>query len=192
MAFLNDSDIEALGFKYCGRNVRISTRAAIYDADRISIGDNSRIDDFAVLAGAITIGRNVHVTVMCNLAGGRAGIEIGDFSTLAYRCDIVAQSDDYTGSTMTNSTVPAEYKRETSERVVIGRHVILGTATIVLPGLVIGDGAAAGAGTLFTSSAEPWSIYIGSPARRSGARSRDLLEHERRLLAEENRAPPGI
>lgn len=158
----------------------------IYDADRISIGDNSRVDDFCVLAGQIAIGRNVHVTVFCNLAGGRAGITIEDFATLAYGCQIVAQTDDYSGHTMTNSTVPARFKNETSRAVKIGRHSILGTGTVVLPGVKIEEGVSAGAQTLFIDSTEPWSVYVGSPARRIKERSRHLLELEREYIATED------
>ena len=185
MAYMTDEEVGSLGFRHVGRGVKISTRAAIYDADRISIGDHSRIDDFTVLAGSIDIGRNVHVTVFCNLAGGRAGISIGDFSTLAYGCHLIAQTDDYTGATMTNSTLPLEYRSEITAPVVLSRHVILGTGTVVLPGVIIGEGTASGACTLFLESSEPWSIYAGQPARLMRARSKDLLALHTRLLASE-------
>ncbi|MBM3683624.1 MAG: acyltransferase [Actinobacteria bacterium] len=183
MGYFSDDELSSMGFRHIGRNVRISDRAALYDVDRISIGDNSRIDDFCVLAGSVTIGRNVHVTVFCNLAGGRAGVTLADFSTLAYGCHIVAQTDDYSGRTMTNSTIPGEFKRERSEPTLVGRYAILGTGTILLPGVTIGEGVSAGAGSVFTTSADPWGIYVGAPARRAKERSRDLLQ-----LAEDYRA----
>lgn len=183
MAYMTDEEVGSLGFRHVGRGVKISTRAAIYDADRISIGDHSRIDDFTVLAGSIDIGRNVHVTVFCNLAGGRAGLSIGDFCTFAYGCHLIAQTDDYTGATMTNSTLPLEYRTEIAAPVVLGRHVILGTGTVVLPGLTLGEGTASGARTLFLESSEPWTIYVGQPARAIRERSRALLDLERRYLA---------
>jgi len=182
MAYLSESALASMRFRSIGKNVRISDKAALYDLDRLSVGDNSRIDDFCVVAGDVSIGRNVHVTVFCNLAGGRAGLVLDDFSTLAYGCHVVAQTDDYSGTTMTNSTVPAEFKNETSARVLIGRHAILGTACVVLPGVHIAEGVAAGARTLFTESTEPWSVYVGSPARRIKERSRALLALEQEYL----------
>lgn len=158
MAFLNVDEMRSMGFAHLGRNVRISDKASIYDADRISIGDNSRIDDFCVLSGRVTIGRNVHVAVLCNIAGGRAGVSLDDFSGLAYGCHVVAQSDDYSGRTMTNPTVPAEFKEEQSQPVVVGRHALLGTCSVVLPGVTIGEGVSSGAGTVFTRSADAWGI----------------------------------
>ena len=184
VAYLTREALESLGLRRLGRNVRVSDRAALYDIDRISIGDNSRIDDFTVVAGEVTIGRNVHVTVFCNLAGGRAGVTLSDFSTLAYGCHVVAQTDDYSGRTMANSTVPARFKQETGAHVRIGRHAILGTGCIVLPGVHIQDGVAGGAGSVFVRSTEPWSIYTGVPARRTGSRATDLLELEAAYLAQ--------
>lgn len=186
MAYLDDAALAAMGFRSLGTNVHVSDKASIYDAARISIGDNTRIDDFCVLSGTITIGRNVHIAVFCNLAGGRAGITVCDFAGISYGSNLVAQSDDYSGGAMTGPTIPAEFKRETSEPIFIGRHTILGTHTIVLPGVTIPDGVSAGAGTLFTKSVEPWSVYVGSPARRIKARSQELLEMERAYLTGES------
>ena len=180
MAFLSDDVITAMGFRCLGKNVKISNKASIYNVERISIGDNSRIDDFCVLAGEIQLGRNVHIAVFNNLAAGRSSITMDDFSALAFGCHVIAQSDDYSGNTMTNPTVPATFKAETSSPIHIGRHAILGTGSIVLPGVNIGEGVSSGAGTLFTKSAEPWSIYVGSPARRVKARSQALLDLEQR------------
>ena len=184
MPFLEDQELELLGFRYVGKNVKISDRASIYSPERISIGDNSRIDDFCVLAGEINLGRNVHIAAFNNLSAGRAKITMGDFSGLAFGCHIVAQSDDYSGETMTNPTVPAKFKQERSSPVHIGRHVILGTGTIVLPGVEIGEGVSSGAGTLFTKSVDPWSVYIGNPARKFKSRSKTLLDLEEQYLAE--------
>jgi acetyltransferase-like isoleucine patch superfamily enzyme len=184
MAYLKREALENLGLRHLGQNVLVGDGAALYNPELLSIGDNSRIDDFTVVAGEVTIGRNVHVTVFCNLAGGRAGVTLSDFSTLAYGCHIVAQTDDYSGRTMANSTVPARFKHETSAHVRIGRHAILGAGCIVLPGVDIGDGVAGGAGSVFVRSTESWSIYMGVPARRTGPRATDLLELEAAYLAQ--------
>jgi galactoside O-acetyltransferase len=175
MGYLNESDLLSMNFRFLGRNVLVSDKASLYFPSLISLGDNSRVDDFCVLSGDVTLGRNTSVAVFCNLAAGRSTITLGDFTTLAYGCHIVAQSDDYSGATMTNPTVPREFKNETSEPIRVGDHAILGTNTVVLPGVEIPEGVASGAGTVFVKSAEPWSIYVGAPARRISERSRNLL-----------------
>ncbi|NNC36252.1 MAG: acyltransferase [Hyphomonadaceae bacterium] len=185
MPFLNQLELNSLGFKRLGKNVRISEKASIYNADQIEIGDHSRIDDFCVISGNVKIGRNVHIAIYSQLSGGRPGIEMCDFSGLAYGCQIFAQSDDYSGTTMTNPTVPAEYKSEAEAPITIGRHCIIGTNSIVLPGVHIQEGTSVGAMSMVTKTTEPWSIYFGAPAKRIKARKKDLLELEKAYLASE-------
>lgn len=184
MGYLTDETVRAMGFKKVGRNVKISSQASIYDCERIEIGDNSRIDDFSMLSGTVSIGRNVLLTAYSNLAGGEPGIVMEDFSCLAYGCHVFAQSDDYSGATMTNSTVPKKYKREIKSAVHIGRHCIVGAGSIIFPGVTIAEGCSVGALSLVNKSIEPWGIYAGRPVRRLKERSRDLLILEQQYLAE--------
>ncbi|MDC7787415.1 acyltransferase [Rhodoplanes sp. TEM] len=185
MAYLSRDQLERLGFRSLGKNVLVSDKASIYDHDRIEIGDNSRIDDFCVVSGRVVIGRNVFISVFCNVAGGEPGVVMEDFTGLAYGCYVFSQSDDYSGRTMTNSTVPDEYKSEKKAAVRIGRHCIVGARSVVLPGVTLAEGTAVGAMTMVTKSTQPWSVYFGVPAKRLKRRRRDLLELERQYLADE-------
>lgn len=185
MAFYTQEQLQRLGFKYLGKNVRISDKASIYNHDQIEIGDNSRIDDFCVLSGKVKIGRNVHIAVFCNLAGGEEGIEMNDFSGLAYGCQVFSQSDDYSGKTLTNPTVPDEFKSEKKAKIVIGKHSIVGTYSVVLPGVILAEGTSVGAMTMVTKDTEPWSMYFGVPAKKIKNRKKDLLELETIYLGSE-------
>jgi len=182
MPFLTRTQLESMGFKSLGHNVRISDKASIHNAESIEIGDNSRIDDFCVLSGKVQIGRNVHIAVFCNVAGGERGIFFEDFSGLAYGCHLFTQSDDYSGLTLTNPTVPDAYKSETKLPIRIGRHSIVGTGSIIFPGATLAEGTSVGARSMVTKPTEEWSIYVGSPARRIKARKRDLVELEKKYL----------
>lgn len=174
-----------MGFKSLGSNVRISDKASIYNPEDIEIGNNSRIDDFCVISGNIYIGRNVHIAVFCNVAGGEKGITFEDFSGLAYGCHVFTQSDDYSGRTLTNPTVPDKYKREMKKAIVIGRHSIVGTNSLIFPGVVLAEGTSVGGLSMVTKSTEEWSVYFGNPAKRIKARKRDLLKLEEEYLADE-------
>lgn len=185
MAFLSKEQLERMGFKYLGNDVRISDKASIHNAEQIKIGDYSRIDDFCVISGKVTIGRNVHIAVFCNVAGGEKGITFEDFSGLAYGCQLFTQSDDYSGKTLTNPTVSDIYKQETKKAIVIGKHSIVGTNSLVFPGVLMGEGTAVGAQAMVTKPTEEWSIYMGSPAKRIKARKRDLLQIEVEYLRNE-------
>jgi len=182
MALLTGEQLERFGFRRVGANVRISDRVAIHNPSQIEIGDNSRVDDFCVLSGNIVIGRNVHVAVFCNLAGGSEGIVMEDFAGLAYGCHVFTQSDDYSGETMTNPTVPDQYKTEIKKPVRLGKHSIVGTCSVILPGVTLGEGTSVWSMSLVNKSTQPWSIYFGIPARKVKDRKRGLLELERQYL----------
>jgi galactoside O-acetyltransferase len=186
MAFLSSEQLLKMGFKKLGKNVLISDKASIYNPEQIEVGDKSRIDDFCVISGKVIIGRNVHIAVFCNLAGGSEGIILEDFSGLAYGCHVFSQSDDYSGVALTNPTVPTKYKAETKKRVYIGRHCIVGTNSLILPGVTLAEGTSVGAMSMVRKSTEPWSIYMGIPARKIKTRKQDLLKLESEYLNEDS------
>ena len=184
MAYLSIDQIAAIGFRRVGRNVLISDKASIYSPELMEIGDNSRIDDYCVVSGRVTIGRRCLVTAQCLIAGGRPGIVLSDFATLSYGVKVFSQSDDYSGMTMTNSLVSRAYKSEILKPVNIGHQVIIGAGSVVFPGADVAEGCAIGAMTLVTQPTQPWGIYAGIPARRLKDRSRELLKLEKKFLAE--------
>lgn len=184
MGYLSEKALSNMKFKSLGRDVKISNKASIYNPELMDIGDHSRVDDFCILSGKVSLGRYCHVTPMCLIAGGQPGVELKDFCTLAYGVKIFAQSDDYSGESMVNSLVPRKYKREHFAAVLLERQVIVGTNSVVFPGVTVAEGCAIGAMTLVAESTDPWGVYVGSPARRLKARKQDLNELEHRFLKE--------
>ena len=86
---------------------------------------------------------------------------------------------------MTNPTVHEEYTSEEVGGVTLGRHVIIGANSVILPGVTIGDGAAVGALSLVTKNLGEWGVFFGSPAKHLKKRSKDLLKLETKYLANE-------
>jgi galactoside O-acetyltransferase len=83
---------------------------------------------------------------------------------------------------MTNPTIPCEFTNVTNAGVTIGRHAIIGSGSVVLPGVTLDEGVAIGALSLVTKNCEAFTIYAGSPLKRLGSRDRNLLEVERAFL----------
>lgn len=180
MTILSEQEIKSLGFRHIGNNVRISTKASVYNAKNISIGDNVRIDDFVVIsAGAdgINIGSHIHIAVFTSIIG-QANITISDFANLSSRVSIYSSSDDYSGSSMTNPCVPEQFKKVEHLPVMIGKHVIIGCGSILLPSANLNDGVAIGALSVVKGDCEPWSIYVGNPIKKIKERKKDLLKLE--------------
>lgn len=183
MSFFSEEELLGFGFARIGRGVKLSRLASLYGTSRISIGDHSRIDDFCVLSageGGIVIGRHVHVAVMCTLIG-KAKIEIADFSGISSRVSVYSSSDDFSGAVMTGPTVPPEFTRVDSRPVQIGRHVIIGAGSVVLPGTEMQEGVALGALSLAKGVLRQFTLYYGVPAKEIRPRKRDLLELEAKL-----------
>ena len=56
MSYYDQSVLVDFGFKYLGENVKLSQEAKIYEPEKISLGSNSRIDDFCIISGNVTVG----------------------------------------------------------------------------------------------------------------------------------------
>jgi galactoside O-acetyltransferase len=137
-----------------------------------------RIDGYSILSaatGALRIGNNVHIGAFSYLVC-KKGIKIGSYCTLSQGVRIYSVSDDYSGLTMTNPTIPSRYKSLAAGEVVLQEHVIIGSGTIILPNVTVGEGAAVGALSLIKVSLPEWGIYAGVPAKLVRSRRRDLLE----------------
>lgn len=184
MSALTNDQINKIGFKKVGKKVKISSKASFYNAKNISIGDNTRIDDFCVLSagnGGIAIGRNVHISVYTSLIGKNA-ISIGDFSALSSRVSIYSSNDDYSGNYMANPTIDSAFTNVTHGDVIIGKHVIIGSGSVVLPNLIIEDGVSIGALSLVKKNCKSFCLYGGIPAKLIKKRSKKLLELEKKFI----------
>ena len=175
MGFYSEKELKEVGFLQIGKNVLISKKTSIYFPEKMEIGDNVRIDDFCILIGRIKLGRNIHIGGFSYVNGGKVGIEMDDYSGLSQRCSLYSQSDDYSGTTMTNPTVPDEYKMVKSGKIVLGKHVIVGASSVILPGVHIAEGASIGAMSLVNKDIDEWTVNCGVPCKKIRSRKRDLL-----------------
>lgn len=180
MGILSASQLQLVGFQSIGAGVRISDKASIYGASKISIGNNVRIDDFCVISagdGGIEIGNHIHIAVYSSLMGA-GKISLGDFANISSKVSIYSSSDDYSGSHMTSPVVGAPFTAVYSAPVRLGKHVIVGSGSVILPGVELEDGVAVGALSLVTQNCLAFGVYAGIPVRRIKERARDFLRLE--------------
>ena len=185
--YLERDELIALGFAAVGDEVLTHRTANIVGPGNLTIGSHVRIDGFTTLACAgapCAIGDHVHVSSYVALLGG-GGFTLGDFSGLSAGTRVFTANDDYSGDHLTGPTVPATWTSVHNARVTVGRHCVIGANSVVLPGVTIGEGAATGALTLVRSDLEPWTLYVGTPARAVRPRSRALLAMEAELRLHE-------
>jgi galactoside O-acetyltransferase len=185
--FLDSRELAALGLAGVGRDVRVSRHALLFRPEAITLGDHTRVDAFCVLSAGpagIRIGRNVHVSAYSAVLGQEA-VEIGDFATVSVRCIIFSSSDDYSGATMANATIPEAYRGATNAPVMLQPHALIGAGSIILPGVTIGESACVGAASLVTADVAAFEIVAGVPARAIGRRRPEHRALAERLLREE-------
>ena len=165
-------------------------QASIYNAGRIIIGSNVRVDDFAVISagkGGVNIGNYVHIAAQALLVGN-GKITMGDFSGVSSKVSVYSSSDDYSGESLTNPMVHDVYKNVDEGDVYIGKHSIIGAGSVVMPGVSVGDGAAVGALSFVNKNCDEFFIYMGAPAKKTKKRKLVLLDKERAFLKKINDA----
>lgn len=184
--YLDEHKLAEMGVAKVGRNVKIHEQSVLVGLENMEFGDNVRIDAFCVIVcagdGRLCVGNYVHIGAQCLLSASH-GIEMNDFSGFSHGVKVFTGSDDYTGHYMTNPTVPEAYTKTRKAKVTIGRHVIVGTGAVILPGANLSEGVAVGALSVVIGNLKEWAVYQGNPARQIRSRSRDLLEKERQLMA---------
>jgi galactoside O-acetyltransferase len=184
--FITENELKFLGFKSLGKNILIDESCIINGIENISIGSNVRIDAFTIInssTGTLTLGSNIHISNNCSLACS-GGVELKDFSGLSSGVKIYSASDDYLGRSMTNPTVPEKYKKVKIGKVVLEKHVIIGSSSVILPNVTISEGASVGALSLVKENLDEWSVYAGSPVKKLGKRLKKLLDLEKLYLQE--------
>jgi galactoside O-acetyltransferase len=186
MSYYSPEELSEVGFRDFGINVQVSKRATFINPGNIVLGSNVRIDDYVLItasSGFLRIGNFVHVGALsyfnCN-----GDITFEDFSGVSQGVKIYSASDDFSGAYLTNPTVPLKFRSPTMGKVVIRRHALIGSNTVILPNVEVGEGAAVGAQSLVTSNLSPWYIHFGSPTKPIKPRSKNLLSLEMKLLEE--------
>ena len=173
-SFYNNNELVALGLKSFGNNVLISRKSSIYSPEKISIGDNVRIDDFCILSGQITLGSYIHISAFCALYGAFS-IEMEDYTGLSPRCTVFSASDDFSGNFLISPMVAKEKTNVTGGKVLIKQFSQIGAHCVILTSLTINEGVVVGAMSLVNIDLDEWGIYAGIPAKRIKDRKKELL-----------------
>jgi len=126
---------------------------------KAEIGENCNICSHCLIENDVKIGNNV--TIKC-------GVQVWD--------GIEIEDDVMIGSnvTFTNDNYPrSKNKNWVMLRTKICEGASIGAGSTVLPGITIGKCTMIGAGSVLTKSTEPYSLWVGNPARQVGYVTKD-------------------
>ena len=162
--------------KYCGKNVIIGKTVRIRYPHLVTIADNCIIDDFTYISTALELQGFNHISAGCKIIGGSSSKFImKPYSTLSPNVVIAAGSDDYLSGIAT-PLVDFEFKGNVEYgTVVLGRHSIIVSSSVILPNGNIKDGASVGALSLVIKDLEEWGLYVGVPVKKIKERKKELI-----------------
>jgi len=164
-------DLSAL--KYCGKNVIIGKTVRIRQPEKVSIGDNTIIDDFTYISCAMDIGNNCHIASNVSISGGKGKFIMGNYSTISNGCSIHCASSDYRKCSLDLPSIPEkdQFGGEI-ENVIIDNYVTVGAHSCLLPGTNIPEGVALGAYTMVKkgNKLSSFHLYVGHNCRDLGER----------------------
>ncbi|GAA4029403.1 LPS biosynthesis O-acetyl transferase [Hymenobacter glaciei] len=150
----------------------------------VSVKSHVAIDSGVYLTTAAEIGNYVHLSPYLTIIGGsKSTLIVEDFVTIAAGSRLICGSDRFMGDGFTSVTVPDEF-RDTVDFGIIrcGRFSGVGTNVVIMPNVTLGEGCVIGACALVTEDTEPWTIYVGVPAKPIKVRPREkMLEYAKRL-----------
>jgi len=174
--YLGDAELSRLGFQSLGTNVKIHERASLYGLENICLGSNIRIDDFVVIiaTGPLIIGNHCSIHNFAFM-GAKNGITIGHGCTFAPGVKIFSSSDNYDAESGHGLFVKDALASRTEAPVIIGDSVLVGSGSVILPGVSIADRASVGALSLVNEDVKESTLVAGVPSRlirvKSGPRS---------------------
>jgi acetyltransferase-like isoleucine patch superfamily enzyme len=163
-------------FRSIGNDVFINEDAIIKHPKLCEIGNHVAIDNGVTFSTQIKIGDYVHIApFVCTIGGKTTKVTFEDFSFAAAGTKIVTGSEDYTGEGLVGPTIPVIYRKLILKDVTFKKYAGCGVNCSIMPGVTFGEGAILGANSLATKDLEPWTIYVGSPAKPIKKRNKDLI-----------------
>ncbi len=167
-----------------GADVFISANVEIRRPHLVSVGSHVAIDTGFYCTVGLDTGDYVHIGPYVTIVGGAGGkLSLGNFNGIAAGCRLVCASDEHLGEGLMGPTIPDKYRdRVIQAPIAFEDFASVGTAAVIMPGVTLGEGSVVGACSLVTKSTEPWTIYVGIPAKPVRTRRSDKMRAMAREL----------
>jgi acetyltransferase-like isoleucine patch superfamily enzyme len=177
--------MEELIFKRKGIDLFIDKTSVIKQPRLVELGNHVAIDVGVYMSTKAYIGDYVHIAPYACIIGGKdSELVMEHFSGISAGCKILCGSDDYTKGLM-NPQVPIEYRNTKISFVKFEKFSCIGVNSTVMPGVTLTEGSVVGSNSVITKDTEPWTIYVGSPARPIKMRDRNLIIENAKKLGYE-------
>jgi len=153
-------------------DVRIDSTARV--GHIIEIGRHISIDMCVYCSVELYLSSWIHIAPMVSIIGGsKSTLHIGRFAGISTGARIICGSEDFVNSLL--GFMPEEYRTVLYGHNVIKDFAWVGAGAIVLPDIVLAEGSVLGAGAVLTKNTEPWTVYVGNPAKALRTRNKQLI-----------------
>ncbi|MGH2551971.1 MAG: bifunctional UDP-N-acetylglucosamine diphosphorylase/glucosamine-1-phosphate N-acetyltransferase GlmU [Thermomicrobiales bacterium] len=124
------------------------------------VGDGTDIGPYSHLRAGAKIGRGVHIGnyVEIKSTSVEDGVKVGHVSYLG-------DAEIGTGTNIGAGTITVNFDGVHKNKTIIGANVFIGSDTMLVAPIEIGDGAKTGAGSVVTRDVEPGMLVVGVPAK---------------------------
>jgi len=182
---LNSPQYDTSLIRSAGEDVFISANVEIRRPHLITIGKHVAIDSGFYITTTATIGDHIHIGPNVLVIGGaRTSLRLGNFVNITLGARLICGSDSFSGHGLVSGPgIPDEFLNELDlGSIIIEDFAAICAGATVLPGVTIAKGSVVGAHSLITKDTEPWTIYMGNPARAVKIRPKEqMLEYAKKL-----------
>lgn len=169
----------------CGEDNFISANIELRRPEVFSVGSHCAIDAYFYCTVRAVLGDYVHIGPQVTVIGGDHGLlKMGNFTNIAAGGRIVCSSDEYLGHGLIGpASIPDEFRdRIIYTTIVFEDFANIGTNVVIHPGVTLGEGSVVGSCSLVIEDTEPWTIYVGNPAKAVGKRPKKSMIAKARSL----------
>ncbi len=178
-------NLQQLGISSYGDDVFISNNVEIKRPQLVKLGNHIAIDTGFYCTTALEMGDYIHIAPYTTIiGGGNAKLTMAHFTNISVGGRIICGSDLFLGDGLiTAPGIPEEFRdRLKIEEVRFEMFANVGANVTVLPGVTLREGSVVGACSLVTQDTEPWTIYVGTPAKPIKVRPREkMIENAKKM-----------
>ncbi len=131
--------------------------------DKVHIGKGTRVGSFSLIHQGATIGESVTIGSHCNICNCKIGERVSIQTACHITRGVVIEDDVFVGPGVI--TLNDKLRGDSMAYPRICRGAKIGGGSVILPGVVIGENAIVGAGSVVSRDVPPGTTVIGNPAR---------------------------
>lgn len=145
------------------RNIKLKMLEKMLDSALLEPFEPRKLRAYFIRKMGCHVGKNVFFGDYVRMDTSYADmIYIGDYTHITSGCRLLCHQRDLSNYCVGDNAAECGYRLG---EIHIGKGVMVGMETMIMPGVTIGDGAVIGARSMVTKDIPPYCVAVGSPAK---------------------------